>query len=490
MADGDGEKVINIRNQATLSIIGTFVDAAVSFVGLILFANVLGASGLGQFYLLLAVVRVTQFPIGGIGNAVLKRGSERNNDPAAFFGGGIAFATGYAVAIGSILLALVTIAPGVIPYGMSIVVTAFALFVVEVFYYLTLNAYRSHGKTGYAGLTDNALGILETALQVVLLLAGFDVLGLLAGTAAMTALVAGALLAFSTVDVARPNEEVLASIWRYGRWSVLTSGLKNAYSRLPLLLVGAVLGEEVAGYYTSADRLLVLGSHVASSIAPALMVRASAAGAESASSLPDLRIALRYATVLAIPMLFGSLALSNALMVTVFGPTFVGTGPILVGLAVYHVVNTYDAVIFSFFEGINRPENATKATAVALTALAVGCAVAIFRVGLLGVVAAVVLAHAVRVLVGEGMLYAAFDRAVIPRGVGRQLVAGVLMWAVVAGLHRYVPITGWFRLFVVVGVGAAVYSVVLLALDEYLRGMVQSILHDAFELVGFGAQNT
>jgi O-antigen/teichoic acid export membrane protein len=484
----DEEQFINIRNQATLSMLGTFLDAAVSFVGLVLFANILGAGGLGKFYVLLAIVKLSRFPLGGIGQAVMKRGSERNLNTARFFGGGITYCVAYVTTCGGILLAIALIDTELFPYDLKLVATAFALFVVQLFYHLSLDTYRSYGKTGYAGLIDNTLGILETALQVVLLLTGFGVLGLLIGTIVMTTLVTIGLLIFSTVTVARPDTDVLRSIWRYGRWSVITSGLANVYDRLPLLLVGAFLGNDIAGYYTSANRLLMLGSHVGSSIAPALMVRASASDS-SAHDLSDLRLGMRYTTILALPLFFGSLALSNALMVTAFGPTFAGTGPVLIGLAVYHIVNTYDTVTFSFFNGINQPEKATNATAIALGVLSVGSAVTVLHVGILGVVTVVVFAHMVRVLVGELMIREEFGRVVIPTSTVYQLAASVPMFFVVVGLNRHIAITGWFRLFVVVGVGAVVYSVILLTLDQYLQAMVRTVLSEALVLVGFKFQS-
>lgn len=479
----DEEQFINIRNQATLSMIGTFVDAAVSFVGLVFIANVLGAGGLGKFYVLLAVVKVSRFPIGGIGRAVMKRGSERDLDPATFLGAGILYSVAYAGVCGVILISIALTYPEIFPYDLTLVVTVFILFVVQMLYHLSLDAYRGYGKTGYAGLTDNILGILETTLQVILLLAGFGVFGLLVGTTVMTVLVTGGLLLFSEVEIRRPTLDVLRSIWYYGRWSMITSGLSNVYSRFPLLLIGAILGDDVAGYYTSADRLLVLGSHVSASIAPALMVRTSAS-ASSKEDLVDLRLGMRYATVLALPMLFGSLAFSDTLMVTAFGPTFAGTGPVLIGIALYHVVNTYDTVIISFFDGIGRPEISTKATAISLAVLAVGSTVTVSKSGLLGVVAVVVFARAVRVLVGEIVLQEDFDQTVVPTGVFHQLAASILMMFVVIGLNYYVVITGWFQLLVIVGFGALTYGIVLLTLDEYLREIIRAILTEALSALG------
>ena len=95
----NSDQFINIRNQASISLAGNFVDAAISFIGLVVFANVLGADGFGKFYVLLAIVKVCLFPIAGIGQSIMKRGSERGLDPAVFLGGGLTYGGAYAVIV-------------------------------------------------------------------------------------------------------------------------------------------------------------------------------------------------------------------------------------------------------------------------------------------------------------------------------------------------------------------------------------------------------
>lgn len=469
--DADSDQFINIRNQATLSLAGNFVDAAISFLGLVLFANVLGADGLGKFYVVLAIVKVLLFPIAGVGQSVMKRGSERGLDPAAFFGGGLTYGGVYALCAGGVVVGFLFFAPHLLQYSPAIVAGAFAVFASRIFYMLLLDTYRSHGKTGFATLTDNAHGIVETGVQVVFLLAGFGVLGLLAGTALTTVVVGVVILVASEISVRRPTIKTLRSIARFAKWSVITSGLGTVYDRLPVLVLGIVLGNTAAGYYTSAMRLLMLGSYVGGSIAPALMVRVSATedtdGGEP--SLSDLQLSMRYAAVLAIPMMFGSFAIPDMLMVTVFGPTFADTGAVLAVLSLYHIVNTYDTVQFSFFDGINRPEYATKLTVVALAIRLLATAVLLVWFGLLGVVAAVVVSHAVHLLTGQAVLRTQFGRWVFPTGISRQFGSALVMWGVVVSMSGVVPIRGWLTLLSVVVVGAAVYGAALLTLDEYLR---------------------
>ncbi|MFY4815172.1 polysaccharide biosynthesis C-terminal domain-containing protein [Haloarcula sp. AONF1] len=479
------DQFINIRNQASISLAGNFVDAAISFIGLVVFANVLGADGFGKFYVLLAIVKVCLFPIAGIGQSIMKRGSERGLDPAVFLGGGLTYGGVYALIASVVILTVYLVDSTLLQYSPELVAGAFAVFVSRLVYMLLLDAYRSHGKTGFATLTDNAHGIIETGAQISFILAGFGVMGLLAGTAVTTFAVSAVLLVFSKIKIAKPSLETLRSIKRFARWSVLTSGLGTVYDRLPVLVLGMVLGNAVAGYYTSAMRLLMLGSYVGGAIAPALMVRTSASDSEESGEpdLSDLRISIQYVGVLAIPMMFGSLAIPNALMVTIFGPTFAGTGAVLVGLGIYHVFNTYDTVISSFIDGIDRPDYTTKATTLALL-VRVGLIIAsISQFGIIGVVASVVISHAIHLGVVQYFLLSHFGQAVFSLGITVQVISAAVMWTVVTNLPTIVEITNWFRLVTIVGIGAMCYTVTLLAIDSQFRDILQSTLREALSQV-------
>lgn len=479
----DDGQLINIRNQASLSLAGNFADAAISFLGLILFANILGADGLGKFYIVLAIVKVALFPVAGIGQSVMKRGSEQDFDPAIFFGGGLVYGVAYAFTVGGVVAVVVAIEPELLQYSLFIVGGAFAVFFSRVFYILLLDTYRSRGKTGFATLTDNVHGIVETGVQVVFLLAGLNVVSLLAGTTLTTVVVTLVLFAISNISISRPSVESLHSIGRFARWSVLKSGLGTVHDRIPVLVLGFFLGEVTAGYYTSAMRLLMLGSYVGASIAPALMVRVSAAigvGGDE-SPLENLQLSTTYAAILAIPIMFGSFSIPNSLMMTIFGPSFGGTGTILAVLSIYHVLNTYNTVADSFFDGIGQPDFSMKTTAIALFIRVALIIVLLGQYEIRGIIIAVVMSHAARSLLVIFLLRSEFNQTVIPTRAIYQLVSGALMWVVVTFLASIYAITGWLSLIIIVGSGAAIYVGVIIILDKYFRHMIinlsQNITH-------------
>lgn len=467
---------INIRKQATISFAGTLADTGISFLGLVAMAYILGAAGLGQYYLILAVVNVALFPVNGLGQAVLKRGSEEGHDADEVYGTGLAMALLYAAFVLLVLAGIVTTDLVSIRFGPSIVFAAATLFVSRAVLNTQIDAYRGYGHTGHATLVDNVYGILQTILQLAVLALGFRIFGLLAATTVATlATVIGHYLV-SVVSVSRPRLFVARSLIEYGRWSVLSSGVSTVYQRLPVLVLGYVGMDAAIGYYTSANRLLMLGSHVGGSLAPAVMAKTSSVTSET--MFDEFRKAHHHVSILAVALAFGSFALSDALMVTFFGMSDPLAAGALIGLAFYHILRTLTRIEFAFLDGLDMPELGTRSIAVSLAVQAILIPLSFSEYGFLGVVGAIVLAHFVMLMVGQTIFWAKFGTVPLPGGLLTQAVSGSLMFIVVEALAKVLGIPSVVHLLGIIGVGAVVYVGVLFVIDSGFREVVQSTVTD------------
>ncbi|MFB6176355.1 MAG: polysaccharide biosynthesis C-terminal domain-containing protein [Halobaculum sp.] len=475
MSDDEGP---GIRNQSAISYAGNLIDAAVSFGGLVLFANLLGAAGIGRFYTILAVVQVASFPAAGVGQAIQKRGSEYDESPAPFLGAGLTMGTGY-------VLLIVVVVSGLITVGLTgrfttrQVVGAVGVLAARVAFLLINDAYKAQGKTGFATLADNVLGIVETVVQTAFVLLGFGVFGLLVGTSVATVCAVIGHLAVTSVRVDQPTRDTFALLLSFARWTTSTAGLNTVYDRLPVLALYAFASPTVVGYYSAANKLLVLGSYVGGSLAPALMVRASRRTTADAfdSVVEDLRMTFQYAGIVAIPMWIGALVMPKELMSVVFG--FEQGAVALVGLGVFHIINTLDTVTYSFITGINRPDFSFSATVTGLLVRVIVIGATIQPFGLVGVIAAVVVSHATHLLLAVRVLRAELGRVSFPVGIAYQLIAAGTMGVAVRLVTSVVNVGTWLPLLLVVAFGTACYGFVLLSLDERLRQISTGILRDA-----------
>lgn len=462
---------INIRREATISFAGSLVDTAVSFLGLIAMAYILGAAGLGRYYFVLSVVTVSLFPVMGLGQAVIKRGSEVSHDPSQVFGTGLSISLVYALLVVA-GLGIVTVTDVVtIRFGSDVIVAAAAVFGVRTVLTIQLDSYRSRGHTALAQLTDNAYGILETALQLGVLAMGFEIFGLLAASAVATLMTIVAHAVFSSLDVSPPSVSVGRSLLTYGRWSITSAAISTLYERLPVLVLGFVGMDAAIGYYTSSKRLLILGSYVGGSIAPALLAKTSSkeSGATETEMFEEFRNVHHHVTVLAVALAFGSYALPGPLMATFFDMSDPLAGAALMGLTLFFVIQSLVRTEYTFLNGLDMPEFGVKTGAITLAVQVVLIPILFHFYGFLGIVAAVVLAQFTGLVVTQAIFWRLFETVPLPGGLVQQCVSGVVMFLVIELITTVVHVTSAVRLLAIIAVGAIVYVTVLALVDTGFR---------------------
>ncbi|WP_424008777.1 oligosaccharide flippase family protein [Haloferax denitrificans] len=473
-------KNINIRRQATISFAGNLADTGISFVGLVTMAYVLGAGDLGRYYFILAVIEVALFPATGLSQAVLKRGSEESQNPAEIFGTGLALGLGY-VAVVSVLFAAAVLSDFVaLRYSPDVVFTAIAVFVSQAVLLIQIDAYRSYGHTGYATLVDNVCGILQTFLQLFVLWMGFRIFGLLAVTViAILVTVAGHYFV-SVITISRPRMSAARSLIEYGRWSMVTAGVSKLYKRLPELVLGYFGMNAAIGYYTSADRLLMLGSYVSGSLGPALMAKTSSQGSGDtpAEMLGEFEQIHHHVTILAVAFAFGSFALAKPLMQTFFDMSDPMAITGLIGLSFYHIIQALSGVEYSFFDGMDMPELGTKSITLGLFVQIALISVLFSQFDFIGVISAIVLANFAMLLYAQTIFWEEFGIIPLPSGLITQMISGVIMYVAVDLVADVTGISTVFHLLAVVAFGAIIYITMLVLVDTAFRELVRVSVRD------------
>lgn len=475
---------INIRRQALISFTGTLVDAGVSFLGLVAMAYVLGASGLGQYYFLIAVVNTALFPVKGLGQAVLKRGSEGRHSPAQIYGTGLMMVLLYVV----LGLAMFGVVAGsdlfTIDFSWNILLATGTLFALKGVLTLQIDAYRSYGHTGYATLVDNVHGILQTGLQLAVLVLGYEIFGLLTATVGATIVTILVHYNMSVVSLSWPEPDAAAQLLTYARWSILSAGVSTIYQRLPVLVLGFVGMDAAVGYYSSANQLLMLGSYVGGSLAPALMAKTSSRKSRSSSQElnDEFYDVHHHVTVLAVGCAFGTFALSGSLMTTFFDMTEPLAATALLGLSLYHVIYPLTNVEYSLLEGLDLPELKTRSTTLGLAVQTLLLVVLLPTFGFVGVIMAFIIGNFVVLLLAQVIFWNQFDMVPFPGGLPTQIASGLIMFGVVEAIQRVVPVTSAVRLILIVGLGAAVYIGALALVDSQFRIVVEASVRDTMRV--------
>lgn len=467
---------LSIGREALVAVGSKALMAGIGFGGILIFANLLGDTGLGEYKTVMAAAFVlTQVP-AGVSTAVKKRVSEVDIDPPEFLGTGLLVHAAFSVLV---LLAFVVFQPWLVDYfgSTQLAYGVVAIVVTLGFFNVTNRLYSGIGYPALSSWMDTIRSVLTFALQLVGIWWGLESFGLVAGLAVATAITGVISAAAARVRPAVPTAETARHVYDFARWSVPNSLLTNLYASADILIIRAFVGAGAVGVYTVAQQLAMPAAMFAGSIRDALSVKSSGVDSAGGEVRADLENTMSYTGLLAIPLFFGALAIPKALL-AIFGETFTGAPVLAVaGLALFQVFNVYRLPFEAVIEGTDRPGIIFRVNVGILVVhlpLAVGLG---YTVGLLGVILSTILAEGVRVVAYQFVAHREYGGVVLTRPMGEQVLAGVVMYVAVEALTgSVVSITDWLWLLVVVGIGAAVYFLALLGISRHFRETLRHTL--------------
>lgn len=465
--------------QVGIGVLGRVVTVLVAFLGSILLARILGPTGYGSFYLLLAIVALLDNPVTGWATACRKRLTETDFPSGEAVGSTvIAIIASSAVVFTLAWVARPTIA-SLTGHPAAWLYLA-VLFVGSVTYATAqqvLQATRRFGSSTWLGASRDTVRVL---VQAALVVAGFGVAGMVGGMVAANLVVAPIALYLIGARPGLPTAETLAEIWRFARSSVPAGFVGTAQEHMDILLLGIFVGTSVAGVYEIALKLTIPAMFVAGVAQNGLMGRVSNLRSRDEPVVADIENNLAYASVLGVPLFFGVLVLAEPVVVTVYSSQFVGAAPYLIGLALFRLLRTQRVILLATIDGFDRPDlNLKVSTAEFALNLALGLSL-LFTVGPIGVVVATV--------VSEGVGYALRAVAVrslapsvtlLPKQIGSQVLSGAVMATVVAAGRAFLPLASWSTVLGLVALGGLTYFVTLIGLSRPFRTTIRAVAADA-----------
>lgn len=460
---------LSLSRETLISVTSKFFMAVFGFVGVVIFARVLGPTQYGVYETAFAAaVILTKLP-AGVGSAIRKRVSEIDEDPAEYLSVGIAIHVGFVAVLA--LASLLFRDPLVGYFGDDAIVLGVVAIVATLGLFNVAN--RFYSGVGYPGLStwvDGVRSVFTLGLQLAFVWVGYAAFGLIAGLALATLVSAGISLVAAGYAPGRVTRRGVERTLEFARYSVPNTFLHSFYNSIDVLLATALVGPPAAATYAVAKRLVMPGSFLSGSIGDALLVKSSGVDSKGGDTYQDLANSISYAGLLAIPIAFGALAIPDRLLVTVYGPAFSGAGLVLIGLALFQVGNAYRSPLQAVTEGVDRPDAIFRINLLVVAGHLPVAYVLGVRHGLVGIVAATVLAEVGRFVLYQLLIRAQHGTVVLPRPVFEQLTSGALMFLVVWGLAtRVVTIRSWLWLSLVIGVGAGVYFLVLFAMSDHFR---------------------
>ena len=458
---------LKLGRTAALHFLSQVAVSAAGFVATFAIARVLGADGVGIYALGMSLVVWLNVPLAGFQEALKKRISE-GVDRDEYFTSGVALNLA-SVVIPALLV--VVFADPVNEFVGAAVAELIALVLVTNGLFNTVrDTLHGEKKVAHAGWVRFCERMLRTGGQVVLLVLGYQVAGLFVGHA--FALVASAAFALYFFDLrpAMPDRSHFGALVKYARhgWS---GGLKgNAFNWMDTLVLGLFVAESLVGIYkvawTLASFLVVVSNSVSSTLFPEISDISTDGNTEQVRHYLDEGFV--FTGLFLIPGLFGAVALGTDLL-RIYESEFTQGSLVLVVLVGARILDAYASQILSVIKALDRPDLVLRIDLV-FVAVNVALNFALIAVyGWYGAAAATFASGAVTLALGYYAISDLVGRPSVPvREIGEETFAALVMFACVWGLDSAAP-SGHAVTIALVLCGAAIYSVVLLAISTRIR---------------------
>jgi len=478
MSDTEASDV-SLGGETAKATLAKFTMAVAGFVGTIAFARLLGPVGIGGYYLLMTVVKLSNRPIGGLSSAVQKRLSESGFQ----IGEAMTITTFVALAWTALNVSAAYLFRGKLEsfVGFEDAVLAFgALLATLNLFILYQGALSATGRIGWTRWIDAIRSYLTLPAQIAFVLLGLGAAGMAYGEAIATVMLLVPLL-HAVAAFERPTWKTARSLWEYAKFSIPNRYLSRMYSELDMFILGVLLTETAAGHYGVAFRLSIPAMFIAMVASSGLFSRVSNLRSKGEPVAEDIHNTLSFTSLFAIPMFFGGAVLDRQLVVTLYGAEFSPAASLLTGLLAYQFIRTQSSPLEKVVGALDRPSVVTRIYAVLLaTNVVVGIGFTLW-LGAIGVVIATVLAETIRYvglavyLRREQPTFSLFPRALIA-----QLFSGLLMAVALVGLETTIGIDSWVILGTLVAGGAVVYFTVLFASSHRFRQTIFGTLDDIY----------
>lgn len=477
MSEGTDASDVSLAAETAKSTAAKFSMAVTGFAGTVIFARMLGPERFGAYYLLFSIVKIADLPIEGWATAAKKRFSEVGTKTGEVIGGQFIFTLAW-ISIGSVGAFVAT---GFLESYTKIPAAAplmIALLCSEALFVSSERLLQARGLIGIATWIDALRSYVTLGLQLLLVFAGWGVAGMAYGLSVASFLFTPVTLYYVGIRPRIPSLDTLTNQWKYARYSLPGTLFGRVYERFDILLLGYLMGPTVAGWYEVAYKLVTPAKFVAETASSGLMARVSHLTSRGEAIGEDITNVLAYASILAIPIFFGSLVIAEPLVVTVYGGDYAEAASLLVVIALYQIVATQNMVLSQTIYGVDMPRSVMWVSVAAVLINLVLGVTLVTSIGPVGV--------AFATLAAELLMYASFFLIVkdfqpsiplLTDPITKQFLSGLFMASVVM-IYQIVVQINLISLTLILLSAAIVYFSGLLVISPDIRLTIQSTLSE------------
>lgn len=463
---------MNIDQEVILDFISQFIRSIAGFVSTLVIARLLGASGLGVYAIVIAVLFWLKIPVNSVKVSISKRVSEGESGTIA---AGMLLNAGYLL-LG--VAAIVLVAPQIDEYvGQKVAFFMAILLISDSFFNTVEGVLIGLKRIALSGWLRTGEQLFRVGLQVALIIAGFGIRGLLAGH--FIAMFVAGILGVYTIRhrISVPSSENFRSLTSYAKYSWLGTTKSSALDWADITILGFFVSSQLVGVYKASWTLAAVLVLAANSIERAIFPTVSELSVTD--DLPRIHTVLNdgilFTGIFLIPGFFGAALLGEQILGIYSAEFTIGYGIFLI-LILARLMIAYGRQFGNIINAANRPDITLKLNAIYIGMNIVLNLVLVYLYGWVGAAVATAITGLTILLGGYLALSELIGKPSVPvQAIGYQVISSLAMVVVLLPLLDLAPgnLIGTLTL---VTTGAVVYFLVLIALSEQIRERLLAVL--------------
>ena len=339
-----------------------FAGSVLGFLATIFFARELGAEVIGVYALVISLLVWLRLGATlGFGSAITKRVSEGEEQSEYFTAGLLSIG-----AIGAVItITLILAQPYVEAYigefksytAISVVWFLLMLLYTDLFNVVSMSALQGKRLVHVTAILSTASIGIRSVVQVILVVLGLNVMGMLTGYAVGMFAVGLIGLKYVSIIPTRPEKHHFESLFDYAKYSWLGGLESRSFNDSDIIILGLFVPSSQVGIYSvawSIARFLKLfGGSVSQTVFPEISHQSEQESRDAVQNL--LEDVLAYAGLVTIPGLVGGLVLADRLLL-IYGSEFVKGTTVLGLLIVSTLFYTYQQQCVNALNALDRPD--------------------------------------------------------------------------------------------------------------------------------------
>lgn len=452
------------------------------FLATIYFARVLGPGTLGSYYLFISVTGIMFIFIdAGLGGATIKRISESQKKDEFF--------------TASIILRTLVFIPTVIVIflfrdwfndyiGADVWFFIIAFLILTQYQMLLYTTLSGEKKVGTSAVLNLASELSKVAIQVLLVVLGFGLFGLLGGICINLVFTLLIGIGFISVGLKKPTFEHVKSLFNFSKFTFAIGFGEFLYQWMDLMVIGYFLEKPFVGVYGACWMFSSAGAFASVAIGRTIFPQISEWSANKRTE--DISNAfsegITYSLILVFPVFFGLLILAKPVLYHVYSPPFEVGWLVLIILSGARLIEGGDFIIRHTLLGVDSPKSVFMITLVTIPLNLIANVFLVYYFGFVGAAIATLLTIVVSLIMGYKYVKNTVKVSIPWAAIGSELVSAVVMGIALFVLSHFVSIDSVSKLGFIAALGGALYLGLLFGINRNIRNRLLSLVGDILRI--------